>query len=144
MIMMPDGERYARIPYRRTGRSGLKLPAITLGLWQNFGDDRPLMNSRAMLRRAFELGITHFDLANNYGPPYGSAEINFGRIFSEDFAAYRDEIVVSTKAGYDMWDGPYGEWGSRKYVLASLEQSLTRMGLDNVHIFYSHRFGPAT
>ena len=132
------------MPYRRTGRSGLKLPAITLGLWQNFGDDRPLMNSRAMLRRAFDLGITHFDLANNYGPPYGSAEINFGRIFSEDFAAYRDEIVVSTKAGYDMWDGPYGEWGSRKYVLASLEQSLTRMRLDYVDIFYSHRLDSET
>ena len=143
-LYVPDENRYQRMPYRRTGRSGLKLPAITLGLWQNFGDDRPLMNSRAMLRRAFDLGITHFDLANNYGPPYGSAEINFGRIFSEDFAAYRDEIVVSTKAGYDMWDGPYGEWGSRKYVLASLEQSLTRMRLDYVDIFYSHRLDPET
>ena len=143
-LYVPDENRYQRMPYRRTGRSGLKLPAITLGLWQNFGDDRPLMNSRAMLRRAFDLGITHFDLANNYGPPYGSAEINFGRIFSEDFAAYRDEIVISTKAGYDMWDGPYGEWGSRKYVLASLEQSLTRMRLDYVDIFYSHRLDPET
>ncbi len=143
-LYVPAEDRYQRMPYRRTGRSGLKLPAITLGLWQNFGDDRPLMNSRAMLRRAFDLGITHFDLANNYGPPYGSAEINFGRIFSEDFAPYRDEIVVSTKAGYDMWDGPYGEFGSRKYMLASLEQSLTRMRLDYVDIFYSHRLDPET
>ncbi len=143
-LYVPDKNRYQRMPYRRTGRSGLKLPAITLGLWQNFGDDRPLMNSRAMLRRAFDLGITHFDLANNYGPPYGSAEINFGRIFSEDFSSFRDEIVISTKAGYDMWDGPYGEWGSRKYLLASLEQSLTRMRLDYVDIFYSHRFDPET
>ncbi len=143
-LYVPDADRYERMPYRRCGRSGLKLPAITLGLWQNFGDDRPLMNSRAMLRRAFDLGITHFDLANNYGPPYGSAEINFGRIFSEDLAAYRDEIVISTKAGYDMWDGPYGEWGSRKYVLASLEQSLGRMRLDYVDIFYSHRLDPQT
>jgi L-glyceraldehyde 3-phosphate reductase len=141
---VPGENRYERMPYRRCGRSGLRLPAITLGLWQNFGDDRPLMNSRAMLRRAFDLGITHFDLANNYGPPYGSAEINFGRIFSEDFGAYRDEIVISTKAGYDMWDGPYGEWGSRKSLLASLEQSLTRMRLDYVDIFYSHRFDPET
>ncbi len=141
---VPDGDRYERMPYRRSGRSGLKLPAITLGLWQNFGDDRPLANSRAMLRRAFDLGITHFDLANNYGPPYGSAEINFGRIFSEDLAPYRDEILISTKAGYDMWDGPYGEWGSRKYVLASLEQSLSRMRLDHVDIFYSHRLDPDT
>jgi L-glyceraldehyde 3-phosphate reductase len=141
---VPDENRYASMPYRRTGRSGLKLPAITLGLWQNFGDDRPLATSRAMLRRAFDLGITHFDLANNYGPPYGSAEINFGRIFSEDFTPYRAEIVVSTKAGYDMWDGPYGEWGSRKYLLASLEQSLKRMRLDYVDIFYSHRLDPET
>jgi L-glyceraldehyde 3-phosphate reductase len=139
-----DEVRYDRMPYRRCGRSGLKLPAITLGLWQNFGDDRPLANSRAMIRRAFDLGITHFDLANNYGPPYGSAEINFGRIFSEDLKPYRDEIVISTKAGYDMWPGPYGEWGSRKYVLASLEQSLQRMRLDYVDIFYSHRFDPET
>ncbi len=141
---VPDVHRYDRMPYRRCGRSGLKLPAITLGLWQNFGDDRPLANSRAMIRRAFDLGITHFDLANNYGPPYGSAEINFGRIFSEDLRPYRDEIVISTKAGYDMWPGPYGEWGSRKYLLASLEQSLQRMGLDYVDIFYSHRFDPDT
>src|ERR1700704_769402 len=130
--------------YRRCGRSGLQLPAISLGLWQNFGDDRPLANSRAILRRAFDLGITHFDLANNYGPPYGSAEINFGRIFAEDFRPYRDELVISTKAGYDMWPGPYGEWGSRKYLLASLDQSLARMGLEYVDIFYSHRFDPGT
>jgi L-glyceraldehyde 3-phosphate reductase len=140
----PDEGRYDRMPYRRCGRSGLKLPAITLGLWQNFGDDRPLANSRAMIRRAFDLGITHFDLANNYGPPYGSAELNFGRIFSEDLAPYRDEILISTKAGYDMWPGPYGEWGSRKYLLGSLEQSLKRMRLDYVDIFYSHRFDPDT
>jgi L-glyceraldehyde 3-phosphate reductase len=141
---VPDGGRYERMPYRRCGRSGLKLPAITLGLWQNFGDDRPLANSRAMIRRAFEKGITHFDLANNYGPPYGAAEINFGRIFEEDLKAYRDEIVISTKAGYDMWPGPYGEWGSRKYLLSSLEQSLKSMRLDYVDIFYSHRFDPET
>jgi L-glyceraldehyde 3-phosphate reductase len=141
---VPDQGRYERMPYRRCGRSGLKLPAITLGLWQNFGDDRPLANSRAMIRRAFDLGITHFDLANNYGPPYGSAEINFGRIFEEDLAAHRDELVISTKAGYDMWAGPYGEWGSRKYLLGSLEQSLKRMRLDYVDIFYSHRFDPDT
>ncbi|HWG08591.1 MAG TPA: L-glyceraldehyde 3-phosphate reductase [Solirubrobacteraceae bacterium] len=136
--------RYRSMPYRRSGRSGLKLPAISLGLWQNFGDDRPLQNSRAILRRAFDLGITHFDLANNYGPPYGSAEINFGRIFAEDLRPYRDELVISTKAGYDMWPGPYGEWGSRKYLLASLDQSLVRMGLDHVDIFYSHRYDPQT
>jgi L-glyceraldehyde 3-phosphate reductase len=130
--------------YRRTGRSGLQLPAISLGLWQNFGDDRSLATSRAILRRAFDLGITHFDLANNYGPPYGSAETNFGRIMAEDLRPYRDELVVSTKAGYDMWAGPYGEWGSRKYLLASLDQSLQRMGLDYVDIFYSHRFDPST
>ncbi len=141
---VPDEGRYEKIPYRRSGRSGLKLPAISLGLWQNFGDDRPLANSRAIIRRAFDLGITHFDLANNYGPPYGSAEINFGRIFDEDLKAHRDEIVISTKAGYDMWPGPYGEWGSRKYLLGSLEQSLTRMRLDYVDIFYSHRFDPDT
>jgi L-glyceraldehyde 3-phosphate reductase len=132
------------MPYRRCGRSGLKLPAISLGLWQNFGDDFPLQSSRAILRRAFDLGITHFDLANNYGPPYGSAEINFGRVFVEDFKPYRDELVISTKAGYDMWPGPYGEWGSRKYLLGSLDQSLRRMGLDHVDIFYSHRFDPDT
>jgi L-glyceraldehyde 3-phosphate reductase len=140
----PAPGRYEQIPYRRCGRSGLQLPAISLGLWQNFGDDRPLANSRAILRRAFDLGITHFDLANNYGPPYGSAEINFGRIFSEDFKSWRDELVISTKAGYDMWPGPYGEWGSRKYLLASLDQSLVRMRLEHVDIFYSHRFDPQT
>jgi L-glyceraldehyde 3-phosphate reductase len=139
-----DPLRYERIPYRRVGRSGLQLPAISLGLWQNFGDDRPLAGSRAILRRAFDLGITHFDLANNYGPPYGAAESNFGRVLAEDLRAYRDELIISTKAGYDQWPGPYGEWGSRKYLLASLDQSLTRMGLDYVDIFYSHRFDPAT
>jgi L-glyceraldehyde 3-phosphate reductase len=137
-------DRYDSARYRRCGRSGLKLPLISLGLWQNFGDDRPLANSRAILRRAFDLGITHFDLANNYGPPYGSAEINFGRIFAEDFRPYRDELLISTKAGYDMWAGPYGEWGSRKSVLASLDQSLKRLGLEYVDIFYSHRFDPET
>ncbi|HWF49444.1 MAG TPA: L-glyceraldehyde 3-phosphate reductase [Solirubrobacteraceae bacterium] len=137
-------ERYDRMEYRRCGRSGIELPALSLGLWQNFGDDRPLGTSRAILRRAFDLGITHFDLANNYGPPYGSAEINFGRIMAEDLRPYRDELVISTKAGYDMWPGPYGEWGSRKYLLASLDQSLTRMGLEYVDIFYSHRFDPDT
>ncbi|GAA4638755.1 L-glyceraldehyde 3-phosphate reductase [Actinoallomurus vinaceus] len=136
--------RYDTIPYRRTGRSGLKLPAVSLGLWHNFGDDKPLDTQRAILRRAFDLGVTHFDLANNYGPPYGSAETNFGRIFREDFRPYRDEIVLSTKAGYDMWPGPYGEWGSRKYLLASLDQSLKRMGVEYVDIFYSHRFDPET
>ncbi|HET7050539.1 MAG TPA: L-glyceraldehyde 3-phosphate reductase [Solirubrobacteraceae bacterium] len=137
-------ERYESMQYRRSGRSGLKLPPISLGLWQNFGDDRPLADSRAILRRAFDLGVTHFDLANNYGPPYGSAEINFGRIFAEDLAPYRDELIISTKAGYDMWPGPYGEWGSRKYLLGSLDQSLQRMGLEYVDIFYSHRFDPET
>jgi len=132
------------MPYRRCGRSGLKLPAISLGLWQNFGDDRPLADSREILRRAFDLGITHFDLANNYGPPYGSAEINFGRVFAEDFRPFRDELIISTKAGYDMWPGPYGEFGSRKYLLASLDQSLHRLGLEYVDIFYSHRFDPET
>jgi L-glyceraldehyde 3-phosphate reductase len=139
-----DPARYERMPYRRVGASGIQLPAISLGLWQNFGDDRPLQNSRAILRRAFDLGITHFDLANNYGPPYGAAETNFGRIFKEDFRPYRDELIISTKAGYDQWPGPYGEWGSRKYLLASLDQSLARMGLDYVDIFYSHRFDPRT
>ncbi len=137
-------DRYTRHPYRRCGRSGLRLPAVSLGLWQNFGDESPLATQRAILRRAFDLGVTHFDLANNYGPPYGSAEINFGRIFREDFRPYRDELIISTKAGYDMWPGPYGEWGSRKYLLASLDQSLRRMGLDYVDIFYSHRFDPDT
>src|SRR4051794_13958951 len=130
--------------YRRCGRSGLKLPAISLGLWWNFGSEAPLESSRAIVRRAFDLGITHFDLANNYGPPYGSAEETFGRVLREDLRPYRDELVISTKAGYDMWPGPYGEWGSRKYVLASLDQSLRRMGLEYVDIFYSHRFDPAT
>ncbi|MGP0101041.1 MAG: L-glyceraldehyde 3-phosphate reductase [Solirubrobacteraceae bacterium] len=141
---LADEDRYERMPYRRVGASGIQLPAISLGLWQNFGDDRPLAGSRAILRRAFDLGITHFDLANNYGPPYGAAETNFGRIFGEDFRPYRDELIISTKAGYDQWPGPYGEWGSRKYVLASLDQSLARMGLDHVDIFYSHRFDPRT
>ncbi|MEU4097742.1 L-glyceraldehyde 3-phosphate reductase [Streptomyces sp. NPDC026673] len=139
----PD-ERYDAMAYRRTGRSGLKLPEISLGLWHNFGDDRTLDSQRAILRRAFDLGVTHFDLANNYGPPYGSAESNFGTILAQDFRPYRDELVISTKAGYDMWPGPYGEWGSRKYLLSSLDQSLGRMGLDYVDIFYSHRFDPDT
>src|SRR6266480_3263109 len=144
MNMMQDGERYTRMPYRRTGRSGLLLPAISLGLWQNFGHDRPLETQRSILRQAFDLGITHFDLANNYGPPYGSAEENFGRILKSDLAGHRDELVISSKAGYDMWPGPYGIWGSRKYLLASLDQSLRRMGLEYVDIFYSHRFDPQT
>ncbi|MFJ5609628.1 L-glyceraldehyde 3-phosphate reductase [Streptomyces sp. NPDC093221] len=137
-------ERYDSMEYRRTGRSGLKLPAVSLGLWHNFGDDRTLDSQRAILRRAFDLGVTHFDLANNYGPPYGAAEANFGTLFAQDFRPYRDELVISTKAGYDMWPGPYGEWGSRKYLLSSLDQSLSRMGLDYVDIFYSHRFDPDT
>jgi L-glyceraldehyde 3-phosphate reductase len=136
--------RYDRMDYRRTGRSGLLLPAVSLGLWQNLGGERPLETSRAILRRAFDLGVTHFDLANNYGPPYGSAEETFGRLYAQDFRPYRDELVVTTKAGYDMWPGPYGEWGSRKYLLASLDQSLARMGLDYVDIFYSHRPDPET
>jgi L-glyceraldehyde 3-phosphate reductase len=140
----PASDRYDRMPYRRCGRSGLRLPAISLGLWQNFGADAPLDAHRAILRRAFDLGITHFDLANNYGPPYGSAEENFGRILDLDLRPFRDELIISTKAGYDMWPGPYGEWGSRKYLLASLDQSLSRMGLDYVDIFYSHRFDPDT
>ncbi|GGP35403.1 L-glyceraldehyde 3-phosphate reductase [Saccharothrix coeruleofusca] len=144
MVHLPDAARYDRMTYRRCGRSGLRLPAISLGLWHNFGDDRPLETGRAVLRRAFDLGITHFDLANNYGPPYGSAEANFGRLLASDFKPYRDELVISTKAGYDMWPGPYGDWGSRKYLLASLDQSLGRMGLDYVDIFYSHRFDPET
>jgi L-glyceraldehyde 3-phosphate reductase len=137
-------DRYDAMPYRRVGRSGLKLPAVSLGLWHNFGDETPLATQREIVRRAFDLGVTHFDLANNYGPPYGSAEINFGRIMAEDLAPHRDELIISTKAGYDMWPGPYGEWGSRKYLLASLDQSLARMGLDYVDIFYSHRFDPDT
>src|SRR5215211_833481 len=144
MTYVAASDRYDAMPYRRCGRTGLQLPAVSLGLWHNFGDDKPIETQRAILRRAFDLGITHFDLANNYGPPYGSAEINFGRLFAEDFAPYRDELIISTKAGYDMWPGPYGEWGSRKYVLASLDQSLRRMGLDYVDIFYSHRFDPET
>jgi L-glyceraldehyde 3-phosphate reductase len=138
------GDRYERLPYRRCGASGLLLPAISLGLWQNFGHDRPLDTSRGIVRRAFDLGITHFDLANNYGPPYGSAEENFGRLLKQDLRPYRDELVISTKAGYDMWPGPYGDHGSRKYLLGSLDQSLQRMGLDYVDIFYSHRFDPET
>ncbi len=132
------------MPYRRVGRSGLQLPAVSLGLWHNFGDDKPFEVQRAILRRAFDLGVTHFDLANNYGPPAGSAETNFGRHLAEGFRAYRDELVISTKAGYDMWPGPYGEWGSRKYLLSSLDASLDRMGLDYVDIFYSHRPDPQT
>jgi L-glyceraldehyde 3-phosphate reductase len=137
-------DRYNKLPYRRCGRSGLLLPEISLGLWQNFGDGKPIEEQRAILRRAFDLGVTHFDLANNYGPPYGSAEINFGRIVREDLRPYRDELIISTKAGYDMWPGPYGDHGSRKYLLASLDQSLRRMGLEYVDIFYSHRFDPDT
>ena len=145
MSYVPAEDRYERMTYRRSGRSGLLLPAISFGLWQNFGnEDRPLETGRAIVRRAFDLGITHFDLANNYGPPYGSAEANFGQILQDDLIPYRDELVISTKAGYDMWPGPYGEWGSRKYLLASLDQSLGRMGLDYVDIFYSHRFDPET
>jgi L-glyceraldehyde 3-phosphate reductase len=160
MTYLPAADRYDdKMPYRRVGRSGLKLPAVSLGLWQNFGSDRPLETQRAILRRAFDLGVTHFDLANNYGgvgpaeivsrqgncePPYGSAEINFGRLMREDFRPYRDELIISTKAGYDMWPGPYGDHGSRKYLLASLDQSLKRMGLEYVDIFYSHRFDPDT
>src|SRR5881227_902651 len=144
MTYVPAPDRYERMPYRRSGRSGLELPAVSLGLWHNFGHDRPFETSRAIVRRAFDLGITHFDLANNYGPPYGSAEENFGRLLADDLGPYRDELVVSTKAGYDMWPGPYGEWGSRKYLLASLDQSLARTGLGYVDIFYSHRFDPET
>jgi L-glyceraldehyde 3-phosphate reductase len=140
----PADDRYERMLYRRSGRSGLKLPAISLGLWWNFGHDRPLETSRAIVRRAFDLGITHFDLANNYGPPYGSAEEVFGTLIAQDLRPFRDELVISTKAGYDMWPGPYGERGSRKYLLASLDQSLARMGLEYVDIFYSHRFDPET
>src|SRR6266516_3505310 len=161
MSYVPAPDRYDQILYRRCGRSGIKLPAISLGLWQNFGSDRPLDVQRAIILRAFDLGVTHFDLANNYGghtlntsddplgrletgSPYGSAERNFGRILREDLRPYRDELIISTKAGYDMWPGPYGDWGSRKYLLASLDQSLERMGLDYVDIFYSHRFDPET
>ncbi|KOV78687.1 L-glyceraldehyde 3-phosphate reductase [Nocardia sp. NRRL S-836] len=144
MSYLADSARYDQMTYRRTGRSGLKLPAISLGLWHNFGGDRPYELGRGIARRAFDLGVTHFDLANNYGPPYGSAEITFGQILKDDLRPYRDELVISTKAGYDMWPGPYGEWGSRKYLLSSLDQSLTRMGLGYVDIFYSHRFDPET
>jgi L-glyceraldehyde 3-phosphate reductase len=144
MTYAADAARYSVMNYRRSGRSGLRLPELSLGLWQNFGDTRPLDISRAIVRRAFDIGITHFDLANNYGPPYGSAEETFGKIMASDFAAYRDELVISTKAGWDMWPGPYGDLGSRKYLLASLDQSLRRMGLDYVDIFYSHRFDADT
>ncbi|MCW3004699.1 MAG: aldo/keto reductase [Conexibacter sp.] len=144
MPYMPAEDRYESMPYRRCGRSGLKLPLISLGLWHNFGHDRALDDQRAIVRRAFDRGVTHFDLANNYGPPAGSAEENFGRLLATDLKPYRDELVISTKAGYDMWPGPYGEWGSRKYLLSSLDQSLERMGLDYVDIFYSHRFDPDT
>ncbi len=144
MAYTPDPARYDSMQYRRCGRSGLLLPAVSLGLWHNFGHDRPLDTQAAILHRAFDLGISHFDLANNYGPPYGSAEENAGRILARDFRGYRDELVISTKAGYDMWPGPYGQWGSRKYLLASLDQSLSRLGLDYVDIFYSHRFDPDT
>jgi L-glyceraldehyde 3-phosphate reductase len=144
MTYVAAEDRYDAMPYRRCGRSGIKLPAISLGLWNRFGDDTPIENQRAIIRRAFDLGISHIDLANNYGPPYGSAESNFGRIMREDLRPYRDELILSTKAGYDMWPGPYGEWGSRKYLLASLDQSLSRMGLEYVDIFYSHRFDPDT
>ena len=137
-------DRYSTMAYPRCGRSGLRLPRISLGLWQNFGGDRPLETGRAILLRAFDLGVTHFDLANNYGPPYGSAEENFRRVLRSDLAPYRDELIISTKAGYDMWPGPYGEWGSRKYLLASLDQSLRRIGVEYVDIFYSHRFDPDT
>ena len=148
MTFLADPDRYdaaaSGAAFRRCGHSGLELPAVSLGLWHNFGDENPLETQRAILRRAFDRGVTHFDLANNYGPPYGSAERNFGTIFDQDFRPYRDELILSTKAGYDMWPGPYGEWGSRKYLLASLDQSLQRLGLDYVDIFYSHRFDPET
>ena len=144
MTYVAASDRYEKMPYRRCGRSGIDLPEVSLGLWQNFGHDRPIDVQREILRRAFDLGVTHFDLANNYGPPDGSAETNFGQLMREDLRPYRDELIISTKAGYDMWPGPYGEWGSRKYLLASLDQSLSRMGLDYVDIFYSHRFDPQT
>jgi L-glyceraldehyde 3-phosphate reductase len=144
MDYLPAEDRYASMPYRRSGRSGLKLPAVSLGLWHNFGHDRAFETQRAIVRRAFDRGVTHFDLANNYGPPAGSAEETFGRLLATDLKPFRDELVISTKAGYDMWPGPYGEWGSRKYLLSSLDQSLQRMGLDYVDIFYSHRFDPDT
>ncbi len=143
-MYVPESSRYDHMLYRRAGRSGLQLPALSLGLWHNFGEDRPLENARAMCRRAFDAGIIHFDLANNYGPPPGAAERTFGEILASDFAAHRDELIISSKAGYRMWSGPYGEWGSRKYLLASLDQSLKRLGVDYVDIFYSHRFDPNT
>jgi L-glyceraldehyde 3-phosphate reductase len=141
---VPSADRYDSMAYRHCGRSGLRLPALSLGLWHNFGEDRPLETQRAILRRAFDLGVTHFDLANNYGPPYGRAETNFGQFLRTDFASLRDELVISTKAGWDMWPGPYGDLGSRKYLLASLDQSLRRMGLDYVDIFYHHHYDPST
>ena len=144
MTYIPSDDRYASMTYRRAGRSGVQLPAVSLGLWHNFGDTQPLDVQRAVLRRAFDRGITHFDLANNYGPPYGSAERNFGYLFAQDFRPYRDELFIASKAGYDMWPGPYGDGGSRKYLLASLDQSLGRMGLDYVDVFYSHRYDPTT
>ena len=144
MVYTAAADRYSIQPYRRCGRSGLELPAISLGFWHNFGDDKPVETQRAVMRRAFDLGVTHFDLANNYGPPYGSAESNAGRILREDFAGYRDELVISTKAGWDMWPGPYGDLGSRKYLTASLDASLRRLGLDYVDIFYHHRPDPDT
>ncbi|RRZ87030.1 L-glyceraldehyde 3-phosphate reductase [Erwinia sp. 198] len=144
MVYQPDANRYQTMSYHRCGRTGLKLPAVSLGLWHNFGDSTLVENSRALLRHAFDQGITHFDLANNYGPPPGSAEENFGRILRQDFASLRDELIISSKAGYTMWDGPYGDWGSRKYLIASLDQSLKRMGLDYVDIFYHHRPDPET
>ena len=144
MTYVPAADRYEKMAFRRCGRSGIQLPGVSLGLWQNFGDNRPLETSRAIMRRAFDLGITHIDLGNNYGPPYGSAEENFGRIFASDLRALRGELVLSTKAGYDMWPGPYGIGGSRKYLLSSLDQSLMRMRVDYVDIFYSHRFDPDT
>ena len=144
MTYLAAEDRYQQMTYRRVGRSGIKLPLISLGLWHNFGDNRPLDSQRAILRRAFDLGVTHFDLANNYGPPYGSAEQNFGKIYQQDFRPYRDELFLSTKAGWDMWPGPYGDFGSRKYLLASLDQSLRRMGVDYVDVFYHHRNDPDT
>jgi L-glyceraldehyde 3-phosphate reductase len=144
MTYLAATDRYETMIYRRSGRSGLQLPAVSLGLWHNFGDGRPLAGQRDIVRRAFDLGVTHFDLANNYGPPPGAAEENFGRLLAGDLAPYRDELIISSKAGYDMWPGPYGEWGSRKYLTASLDQSLRRLGLDYVDIFYSHRFDPHT
>ena len=144
MTYLAADDRYENMTYRRVGRSGIKLPLISLGLWHNFGDDRPLQTQRAILRRAFDLGVTHFDLANNYGPPYGSAELNFGKIYAEDFRPYRDELFLSTKAGWDMWPGPYGDLGSRKYLLASLDQSLKRIGVDYVDVFYHHHNDPDT